>query len=114
MNGSVYRCRYGDIESQTVLYTEAFYHPSLDSVTCKSADGQVTFGGSAVSLQVSLNAQQYTDDLLLFQYFNVPFVTALSPSTGPVEGGTCITLAGRNFIDGSNYRCRFHKGASNT
>lgn len=110
INGSVYRCRYGDTESQTVLYTEAFYQPSLDLVMCKSADGQVAFGGSAVSLQVSLNAQQYTDDLLLFQYFKAPFVTALSPSTGPVEGGTCITLSGQNFIDGSNYRCRFSHG----
>lgn len=39
-----------------------------------------------------------------FDYYNQPKVTEISPASGPIKGGTTITLKGEGFGQASAYR----------
>ena len=86
--------------------------------------GALVGGATAVALGVSLNGQQFApvavghaDDQYPragFAYFGSPNVTTLSPTTGPIDGGSpALMLAGTGRHEygglggGSHYRCRF-------
>ena len=60
--------------------------------------------------QLSLNNQDFTrlvDNPAQFGYHGNSSLSAFSPSSGPILGGTNITIAGRHLGNGSDYRCRF-------
>ncbi|MDR3454951.1 MAG: IPT/TIG domain-containing protein, partial [Rhodoferax sp.] len=59
-----------------------------------------------VSVDVSNNAVDFTDDAVLFQYYPRPIVNAVFPVHGTREGGTLVTLTGQNFGLGLTL-CRF-------
>lgn len=63
---------------------------TLECMTPPHSEGQV-------SVDVSLNGQQFTSFGAVFTYYNVAVVTALDPSDGPVEGGTLMALHGKHF-----------------
>jgi len=75
-----------------------------------------------VIVDVSLNSEsyQFTNALKfpdpyvygantnIFTYYRVPVViSSLLPSTGPVMGGTTVTVTGLNFTRSTEIRCRF-------
>ena len=103
-NGSQYRCVFG-ITRVTATYVAGVGGAS-GLVRCQTnamaAPGDQVF-------RVSLNAQQYTEDPHLFNFFTPPSISALSPSSGPVLGATAIRLAGTGFDGGSHYLCRFEE-----
>lgn len=77
-SGSAYVCRFG-LNGRT----EATYDAGPPSrILCFSTPAPVS---GSQDLQVSLNAQQFTNSLA-FNYFDPPAVLSLSPSTGPIEG----------------------------
>ena len=77
-----------------------------------------------VALAVSTNAQQYSTEAHEVTYLGgsrfsgadasphaAPLVlSAVSPSAGPLHGGTAVTITGANLGGGTAYRCRFGGG----
>jgi hypothetical protein len=54
----------------------------------------VALGVTTASLQISLNAQQFSPSSVSFNYYDPPSLAALSPRSGPILGGTLVTLSG--------------------
>lgn len=42
---------------------------------------------------------RFQSDTMMFEYFANPEVLSLTPSCGPNEGGTAITVKGKNFLE---------------
>jgi len=59
------------------------------------------------SVELSLNAQDYTDDNTQYYYYKPPFLFDAQPAQGPVEGGTNVTVVGSNFNNTGNITCKF-------
>ena len=76
------------------------------------------------NVSVSLNAQQYSsytpatpEDVLWWpptavplDIYPAPIQSSISPSSGPVDGGTVVRVSGANLGGGHNYTCRFGDG----
>jgi hypothetical protein len=63
-----------------------------------------------VRVGVSLNGKDIIegqDDMSLFSFVSGPSISSLTPRTGPLEGGTVLTIAGRGFNNVSTLACRF-------
>ena len=62
----------------------------------------------AVSVRVSLNAQQFVGNASVdFVFHEQPSVASISPSSGASVGGTLVNVSGSGFADGSQYTCAF-------
>ena len=96
-DGSHYVCAFG---AEVVVATN-----SADGVI--SCFAPAATAGLGVSLEVSLNAQQYTVEGLQYHYHGVPVVSGFSPSSGPSSGATHVVVSGSAFGNGSDYRCKW-------
>jgi hypothetical protein len=72
--------------------------------TCKAPESYY-FRETAVEL--TLNAEDRTDDGNLYHYYKPPFLFDAEPNQGPMKGGTKVKIAGSNFTDTGNITCRF-------
>ena len=59
------------------------------------------------ALEVSLNAQQYTNSGVGFTYYGAPTVSFISPDSGPTAGDTLVRVFGNGLDAGAEYRCKF-------
>ena len=100
--GVDYRCHFASSELLSAASVAASYEPIDGSVSCTSPSLIV----ATQVLRVTLNGQQYTLGVRYESYFE-PVAVVVSPSTGPIEGGTLVTVLGTGLALGSNYRCRF-------
>ena len=130
--GSDYRCRFvsAALANATALNTTATrglrsvtVHATFDEtrgvVRCVTPGLLATNATASAAVLVALNGQQYhgqvlsdgeTDQVtgsMTFHFYGVPSVTAISPSCGPIEGATNLTVSGTQLGGGSDYRCRF-------
>ena len=96
--GVHYTCAFG---SQVVV---ASFVPKYGVVSCFSPPG---LPGEAATVEVSLNAQQYSSGGIAFTYHHVAVVSSFSPSSGPSSGGTRVVVSGDGLEGGSDYRCQF-------
>jgi len=62
---------------------------------------------SIVTIEVSNNGQDFSQDGVVFEYFGEPIVLSMYPDNGPVRGGTPVVIRGRNFNFGDRTICRF-------
>jgi hypothetical protein len=60
-------------------------------------------------VELTLNAQDFTDDATQYYYYKPPFLFDAQPAQGPVEGGTKVIVVGSNFNNTGNITCRFGK-----
>lgn len=58
-----------------------------------------------VPLSVSTNGQQYVDTGLLYTYQPQATVTAISPKSGSVHGGTSVVVSGTGFLTTEKVAC---------
>ena len=77
----------------------------LANLTMLSSHYAVDVG--AVSIDVSLNDQDYTYQHQYYAFYGSPELSAFSPTSGPADGGTQVTLRGGDLADGLHYTCRF-------
>lgn len=106
-NGSSLICSFG---TDSPVWVAASYHPGPpSSITCISPASSPTsvLASEDFSFRVSLNAQQFTASPQLFEFYTTPEVGAISPRTGPIEGGTVVVASGLAFAGGSHYQCHF-------
>lgn len=66
-------------------------------------------GPRDVSLTISNNAQDFATEPLVFSYVPAFTVVSSDPTTGPVDGGTEITLAGTGLGEVGPWACVFGK-----
>ena len=91
-------CRFGEnyiqpleLVNQTVAYTVS----------------PATYNDVPLRVEITFNGQEWTDDGILFYFYSPPYVFELRPNTGPLEGGTNVTVVGANFEDTKKIRCKF-------
>ena len=108
VGGDDYRCRWdGPTRNLTV---PAVLGPD-GNVTCTTPNASAVAPGdfaqgAGYTLSISLNRQQYLGSLG-FAFYDTPILAEVSPSSGPVLGGTAVSISGANLRLGDNYTCRF-------
>ena len=83
------RCSFGTRSVPAKVYNSTY-------LECRSPQSDVV--ETYEPFTVSLNNQQNSRDTLMYYYYNWPAVEKLVPNRGPEQGGTRITLEGRNFF----------------
>ena len=70
---------------------------SLTSITA------ITPAGTAGTADVVVTASSITSPALVggFTYLAIPTVTAITPNSGPISGGTVVSITGTNFVTGA-------------
>jgi len=111
-------CRFGYLSDAdggafpgTSVVVAAEFDAAVDgaaAVRC-STPPAASAGTNFTSVEYSLNAQQYAPAAAGgFTYYAPVVLAAASPSSGPVRGGTNVTLTGDGLWgDGSHALCRF-------
>ena len=95
--GLAYICRFGSANVNATYLSDS----QLACISPANAAG-------AQSLEVSIDAFNFTSDALPFAYYSEPEVTELAPTGGPtMPGGTMVVVRGPTFTSGSDYRCKF-------
>ena len=111
-NGSDYRCRFGSgplvEESPGADVTYASYDVARSVVRCRSPPAISGSAGPA-ALYLSLNSQNYVRAGAFDFYYTEPLrPTALSPSSGPADGETVVSVSiGSDLTGAFAPRCRF-------
>jgi hypothetical protein len=72
--------------------------------TCKAPE---SYYFKETHVEITLNAQDRTDDENVYNYYRPPFLFDAEPNQGPTRGGTKVKVAGSNFTDTGNITCRF-------
>jgi prepilin-type processing-associated H-X9-DG protein len=72
---------------------------SATSITCTSPAGAAGTVDVQVATPGGTSAVGAPDQ---FTYVALPSVTGISPASGPIGGGTTVTITGTNFVPGSN------------
>ena len=103
--GSEYRCRFGGKGS----VVHGTYRAERDALHCMAPPQ----GPANASVEVSLNAQQFTTSGVKFEYYALVRVSHAVPIAGPPGGGTQLTVHGEGFSRGLTgwYRCQYGGGA---
>ena len=140
--GDDYRCRWSGALGSAVVPAKLSVVANVSYVTCVTPNVSAALPSAAAdalpgayTLSVSLNRQQYLGDLV-FTFYGVPELRAVSPSSGPnpslnpspspgpnpnhnpnlnqvspssgpVLGGALLTISGHHLAGGDNYTCRF-------
>jgi hypothetical protein len=100
IESSLFVCRFGSI----IVPISQFV--SSTQVICTSP-GVGLFAGS-VNVEVSNNNRTFTDNQVSFSIMPSPTVYLISPTFGPEDGNTLVTIKGANFLDvGRAFRCKF-------
>ena len=88
-NGAHYVCAFGGVVVGASFVEE---YGVISCVSPAAALGAAA-SGTAVAVEVSLNAQQFSSQGRLFMYHESPTVLSYSPTSGPREGGTFIQIS---------------------
>ena len=96
-NTSALFCRFGSLPPVEGVYI------STKRVQCVSPMHQI----GSVPIEVTTNGVDYSEDMVQYRYYASPAVSHVVPSSGPTEGGTVVSVYGRNFIDSDSLNCRF-------
>ena len=86
---------------------DASVAPGGGALLCRTPGWATNTTRSAV-LELSLNAQQFTQDGVRFHFFEPPNRGPLYPLSGPTSGDTRLLLKGDGFLDfyEGDFRCR--------
>ena len=106
--GSHYKCRlHGMAVNASMVASYDVVHSSIVCVSPSSASAS-----RHTSLEVSLNGQQFSSGSVQLVLYDTPVVTSLSPSSGPVLGGTEVLVMGNHFESLSEIVCKFGERTS--
>lgn len=87
-------CGFGTRTTKATVFNDTY-------LECHSPVSDVV--EKPIPFTVSLNKQQNSRDSVFFWYYNWPTIEQLVPNRGPEDGGTVITLHGRNFFPFKDY-----------
>ncbi|GMH66707.1 hypothetical protein TL16_g04487 [Triparma laevis f. inornata] len=98
INSPTLSCKFGGVEASSAL----FVNTGLIKCFTPAWTGSVDV---AQKIVVSLNGVDYVDSASTFTFRNFPNVLEVSPVTVSANGGTLVTLTGRNL--GQAVACKF-------
>lgn len=102
------RCAFTALDGGHGVWTPATVLNSTRAICIAPA----ARGHSQTPVEITLNAQDWTDDGTLYYYYKPPFLFDVQPRQGPLRGGTNVTVMGTNFNRTGHITCRFgHKEA---
>jgi len=78
---------------------------SSTEAECLSPENNLAL--SSVTLNLTLNNQNYTDEMVRFLFYNPPNVMDAAPLKGPIKGGTDVHIWGNKFEKNRNLKCIF-------
>ena len=99
LGGSAYVIRIGD-----TIVAASWNGTRPYELTCR-VPSSLTPGPHSV--EVSLNAYDFSSSGLNATLYDAPIVTELSPATGPLTGNTTVSVMGAHLQGGSQRLCRF-------
>jgi len=83
----------------------ARFVPGLaDAMVC---DAPPLVARAPAAVEVSLDGQYFTHDRVVYMPLDTLSVLAVSPASGPVDGGTAVRLSARGLRGATKLRCRF-------
>eukprot|EP00940_MAST-03C_sp_MAST-3C-sp2_P001609 g1609.t1 len=108
------RCRFGN--ASFGITTRAVVE-SASSLSCSSPawfelSGTVITSDERVGVSVANNGVDFRSNGVQFTFTAVEEILSVYPSRGSQNGGTEITIRGRNFIDTDTSFCRFEHGST--
>jgi len=74
-------------------------------ILCSIPQMQHSIGETLIS--VSNNGQQYSSSTSAYTFYPQASVTSVSPSSGPVHGGTIVNVFGTGFVNNTVHSCQF-------
>ena len=104
VNSTELQCLFG-----TVAATETVFE-SASVLRCAAPAHRE----GLVSVGISSNGADAIVSGVQFQFTEDAAMAALSPRSGPVEGGTSVLVTGYNFLDSKNLHCHFGGSAAPT
>ena len=93
-------CRFGEQLSAGSIDVPA------GTITCESP-ANLPATGTALPLSISLNRQQYSPGAHTFRYTSRLGLSSVLPRSGPISGGTLVTVRAHDLRGGDDYTCRF-------
>ena len=104
-SGSAVKCRFNS--TSTAVVNAIF----LSSTLVQCASPGVSKPG-VVTVEISNNGDDFSQDNVFLEYIDPPRVELLSPAIGPPMGETTISVFGSYFSQTQSYFCRFGSAAS--
>ena len=106
VQGDMLVCKFGSLPSDRATAARWL---SEGQIECRSPNRGGTSGN--VTLEVSINNQDFSTNAVMFEYLGQPAVGGIRPGTGPLGGGTLVQITGGPFSQraaslGTIY-CRF-------
>ena len=96
-SGSDYRCKFGSRVVRAAVAGDG-------NLTCTSPEQA---SATDLSVEVTLNGQQYSRSAVRFAYHEPETVVQLSPSSGLITGSTVVRVLGSGFRPFETTLCRF-------
>ena len=97
-------CRFGHASAAVLAQAAVVSDTEVRCVVPQSPGGSP----KAVPVEVSINGgSDFTANAVQYRYQAVVLVSHLTPTSGPTDGGTQVTVRGANFVDSERLQCRF-------
>jgi len=102
-NTTELQCIFRQYRNNTVLTTDAEYISSTQLSCTSPAVEKPTF----VSVHATINGVDDTISPVSFEFIEDAIISSIKPDSGPINGGTVVTLIGSGMVNGDTLRCRF-------
>lgn len=79
---------------------------SIDNLIVELGDLGTRDG--VIPVRVSVNGEQFSDAELMYTYLQPIWAALISPASGPLQGGTAVTIRGGSMAHGVDLRCSFN------
>jgi hypothetical protein len=100
IDSSMLACSVGSVSSDVVAYKNSTL------LTCETPQFNDT---GPFPLEISTNNKDFSSSGINFTYYDDPTVSSVSPTLGPMQGGTVVDVVGSSFLDIPTMQCRFNR-----
>merc|ERR1711871_564259 len=92
------------VEMEEIVETQTgFYNEESGCVKCTTPPW---FPAETVTVEITVNGFDYTANGHVFTYYDSPEINDVTPTSGPITGGTNISIHGTNFIPSDSLAIR--------
>ena len=93
-----------EVEMEEIVEIQTGYYDSeISAVKCTTPPW---FPAEKVTVEITVNGFDYTANGNQFSYYNTPEIVDVSPTSGPISGGSVLTIRGNNFIETDSLKVR--------
>ena len=93
-----------EVEMEEIVEIQTgYYDAEISAVKCTTPPW---FPAEKVTVEITVNGFDYTANGCQFSYYNTPEIVDVSPTSGPISGGSVLTIRGNNFIETDSLKVR--------